>query len=136
MITKEYLAGFIDGEGYISLLKHKDIRVKKGYTLFPVLKVSNTNKDVMLQISKFIKGNVLINSPITERNKEVYSIRIHSFDKIKDILVNVRPHLIVKDKQADLMIEYCNNRLKRKVRGYTERDYEIVKLLSQLNKRG
>jgi len=41
MITKNYLAGFVDGEGSISCYKRKDIRTKKGYTINSVLNRNN-----------------------------------------------------------------------------------------------
>jgi len=43
MITLDYLAGFIDGEGSITIMKHK-VRVS----------ISNTNKEILDEIKRFI----------------------------------------------------------------------------------
>jgi hypothetical protein len=41
-----------------------------------------------------------------------------------------------KQKQAELMIELCNNRIKSNGKKYSDRDYKIANIFSTINKRG
>lgn len=137
MVDKRYLAGFIDGEGYISIVKHKDIRLKKGYTLCPIFRIGSSNRQALEEINQFIKGNIKSNG-IDEntKHKQVYIIDIGRIETIRAILKLVVPYLIIKKQQAELMIDFCNRRLKAKVKNYSDKDFEIAFLFSKLNKRG
>ena len=87
MIDKKYIAGFIDGEGYISLVKHKDTRVKKGYTLFPIFRITNSDKKTLKKINQFIKGNLKSNGlNKTSNHKQVYRIEVINLEMIREIL--------------------------------------------------
>jgi hypothetical protein len=44
--------------------------------------------------------------------------------------------LIIKNKQADLMINFCNSRLKSKVKNYSDNDFQTAVSFSELNKKG
>jgi hypothetical protein len=135
MIDKKYIAGFIDGEGSIALYKHKDIRVKKGYTLHPMFDIVNTNLEVLKAINNLVNGKIKYKTKQIGC-KQVYLIQLQDYKQIKSILEILLPYLIVKKKQAELMIEFCNSRLKSNGKKYSERDYKIVDLFSKLNKRG
>jgi len=135
MISKEYLAGFIDGEGSIALYKHKDSRVQKGYTLHPKVVIANTNEVIIKAIQKEIGGKIKEMS----KQKDCKLVRIVEFQdykQIKSILKRLLPLLIIKQPQAKLMIEFCENRIKSNGKKYSERDYEIANIFSIINKRG
>ena len=137
MIDKKYIAGFIDGEGYISLVKHKDTRVKKGYTLFPIFRITNSDKEALEKINQFIKGNLKSNGIDKNSNhKQVYRIEVIRLERIRDILKQIKPYLIIKSRQADLMIDFCNSRLKSKVKNYSDNDFQTAVSFSELNKKG
>jgi len=137
MIDKRYIAGFIDGEGYISVVKHKDTRLKRGYTLFPIFRITNSNKTALQKINEFIKGRIKSNGISRNKNhKQVYRIEVIELKRIKDILKEIKPYLIIKKGQAELMFDFCNKRLNYESRNYTDDDFKFPKLFSKLNKRG
>ena len=135
MITKHYLAGFIDGEGSIAIYKHKDKRVQKGYTLHPRFEIANTNEEVLKAIKEVIGGKIK-SKPKYKGCKVVYCVEFQDYEQIKRALSIVSPFLIIKQKQAKLMIEFCNNRIKSNGKKYSNRDYEIANIFSTINKRG
>ena len=135
MISKDYLAGFIDGEGSIALYKHKDSRVQKGYTLHPKFVIANTNEAIIKAIQKEIGGKIK-DMPKHNGCKLVKVVEFQDYKQIKSILVKLLPLLIIKQPQAKLMIEFCDNRIKSKSKKYSERDYEIANIFSTINKRG
>lgn len=65
--------------------------------------------------------------------KEDNHIRL---ERIRDILKQIKPYLIIKTKQADLMIDFCNSRLKSKVKNYSNNDFQTAVSFSELNKKG
>jgi len=135
MITKNYLAGFIDGEGSIAIYKHKDVRTQKGYTLHPHFEIANTNEEVLKAIKEVIGGKLKI-KPKQKGCKKVYYVEFQDYEQIKKALTIVLPFLIIKQKQAKLMIEFCNSRIKSQGKRYSERDFEIANIFSTINKRG
>ena len=137
MIDKKYIAGFIDGEGYISIVRHKDTRLKKGYTLFPIFRITNSNKVALLEINEFIKGKIKSNGLSKNPNhKQVYRIEVIELKRIREILRKIKPYLIIKESHATLMLTFCNQRLSSKVKNYSEDDFKIADLFSNLNKKG
>ena len=135
MVTREYLAGFVDGEGSIAIYKHKDSRVKKGYTLHSMFDIVNTDIKALKLINKLVQGRIKP-KPKQKGCKQVYLIQLQDYKQIKYILEIISPYLIVKTKQAELMIEFCKSRLNNKNKRYSDRDYEIAELFTKLNKRG
>ena len=126
-----YIAGIIDGEGSIYL------GIQKKRLFIPAISISN-NDEKMLQFCK----ETLRFGYISKRKCNISKNRpnhswVHFIGKREDIvrvLIQVRPFLITKQKQADLLFEYCVNRLEIR-QPYTERDYEIYRELRILNKR-
>ena len=137
MIDKKYIAGFIDGEGYISIVKHKDIRLKRGYTLFPIFRITNSDKVALLEINEFMKGKIKSNGiSKNKEHKQVYRIEVIELKRIRDILRDILPYLIIKKQQAQLMFDFCNKRLDYENRNYTDDDFKFPELFSKLNKKG
>jgi hypothetical protein len=152
MITYEYLAGLFDGEGTIGLYKHKG-DYGRGWNFEPMIRISNTNKEALKRIQeefggyyrekKFKDMNTNWKTPC-EWN---FTTKLTS---IKPFLESLYPFLIIKKKQAGLMIEFCDIRIpmkrKRTENGkffatgyqyeYTPRMDEIYEELKLLNKRG
>ena len=134
-ITKEYLAGFVDGEGSITLYKRKDIRTKKGFTINAKFSIGNTNQDFMKELNS-CGGQPFIRKYNGENCKPLYELNIQDLKGIRVFLKAIQPYLIIKKKQAELMIEFIESRLSHKGSGYTEREMEITGLITALNKKG
>lgn len=106
---KAYIAGFLDGEGSICLSKPKNRR-----TPHPLITLCNTHFGVMNWISKKLelRETAIYTYPEdTIRNHKIkYAVTIGRQAKIKEILENVFPYLIIKKRQAELMLEYLERR--------------------------
>jgi predicted transcriptional regulator len=135
-ITASYIAGFVDGEGSIHILMKKIER--KYLCINPALAIGNTNKEVLVWIQKALgMGNILIYRRKNQGNhKTVYCFSVNGFF-VLPVLERIYPFLIVKRKQADLMIRLLKSRLQQK-RGesYTQEQAEIASRIKILNKKG
>lgn len=121
-ITPEYIAGFVDGEGYFGLVKKMDSpSIKRkgkdnhyGYYYTPVLKISQVVKHdlVLKEICKFIGYGIFWNSKKNYWAKSghlnsnpVTSLEFRGMKRVIPIAKKLLPHLIVKKKQAELIIK-------------------------------
>jgi hypothetical protein len=132
-IDKGYLAGFLDGEGSIGFTYRKD---RHGYT--PTVIFSNSDKSVLEWIRNRIGGILTRESRRNPHHKDGYKLYFRSRADILPLLRTLLPHLKVKKKQAELMIQFCESRLNRKVQNspLTVEELKIIKEVSKLNKRG
>jgi predicted RNA-binding protein with EMAP domain len=122
-----WLAGIIDGEGYIGFSRQN---TKKCRSIRPDIQVVNCDPDVILKIRKIL--NMFgINPYIRERMHDKkkwsrnYILSMSRFSHLKK-LIDTIGHLLTgeKKKRAELMIELVNSRItKTKSDKYT--DYEL-----------
>jgi len=124
MITKEYIAGFIDGEGHIGMRINKDKRTEK-FSVCVKLCVVNTNKKVIEEIGKIWDKNVIERSN-GQNNLKLYEIKIENVKEIKKALEEVIDYLIVKKNRAKIMIDYCDSRIKNFSKKYTPDELKMV----------
>lgn len=136
MIDKRYIAGFIDGKGYISVVKRKDVRLKRGCTLFPIFRINYSDKVALQEINNFIKGKIKSKGISRNNHKQVYRIEVIELKRMRDILREILPYLIIKKPQAQLMFDFCNKRLDYESRNYTDDDFKFPELFAKLNKKG
>ena len=129
-LEKAYLAGIIDGEGTVALA-----HAANRYTLRPLVNVSNCDMRLMAWLKARIQfGNVVSRGKPRKSNwKKGYIFMIEYAWKCKVVLELILPYLILKRRQAELLLEYCSSHEKGK---YTERDLVIFLELKALNKRG
>lgn len=116
-----YIAGIVDGEGCIDTFKSGD-RV----TYQPRITVVNTNKEVLQFIIAVFGGTVTTRSKVA-RCKQTYSWTRGGLPAA-EILERLLPYFIIKKRHALLAIQL--------VSCPTSKDYEIVKEISKLNRRG
>jgi hypothetical protein len=135
MLSKQYLAGFIDGEGYLSVITHSDTRTKRGFTLQPIIAIGSVDKVILDEISKITTGKFQSRKK-TKNHKQIYALYIQDLEGIKLCLKKILPYLIIKKQQATLLNEYVKLRLKNKNKVYSERELEIAKIFKTINKRG
>jgi hypothetical protein len=148
-----YISGFLDGEGTVALFKMIDEKRREGYELIPSVKFVNNNRKVL----EFIKDKLELDGKIhlihhsDGHRKDGYELGTCKKKKVIEILEILSPYLIIKNKQAELVIEYCKSReekpaIKRRnkngtfssfiVESYDEKELEIYNRLKILNHRG
>lgn len=133
-----YVAGMFDGEGTFTIyIKGCIITSGNGVTppLRPIISLVNTSQPLIKWLRPRL-GNCTLKKPHTKTRKAVYILQIARLMDIKTLLEQISPYLIVKKKQAELLLEFCNLRLQGKWREYNPRLWEIAKEIRKLNRRG
>ena len=119
-ITKEWLAGFIDGEGCFNISRTRT-------TIFPRLLIANTNLEILEAIKEKYGGD--ISSRKLKDNWKTFNLYRASWKIFKNILNDVLPYLNIKKDVAIL----CSKIYETK--DYNER-LKIKEMVQQMNKKG
>ena len=148
-----WLAGFIDGEGYIGIERQrKKETTKQAASLLyhPYLIIANSNSNVLKFIRECIGYGYIYEvrrkkSKSSHNNeKPGFQYKLTKMDQLKPLLNLLRPYLHLKQQQCDLLLKFINIRKSaRRIygphRGYTSfsnLEEEIYQKLLTLNKRG
>lgn len=123
---KAWLAGFIDGEGFIGITfqRKKETSQQSASPLFhPYLIITNTNEDSILYVKKLIREGCIYklkgNSP---RLSPTFQYKLTTKRVLKSFLKEVEPFLIVKKKQCKLIMKFLEIRDSKKIiTGYGSR---------------
>lgn len=129
-----YLAGFIDADGSISIRMTTNPRRRKKVQLHATIAIYNTNVEVMNWLANKIGGQHSRMFKKHQRHKDILVLQSRSVIDVAKILRTVLPYLIVKRRQAEIVLEFCENRILYS--GYTEREFELKDIVQALNHRG
>lgn len=127
-MTKEeliWLAGFIDGEGCITIAREKDKPRKL------ILKIGNTNEYIIKLIAKWFKGGIAYQEG---KNNSKDSWHFQTCNETAAIILRaVYPYLLIKREQAYIGLEY----VKLIYNGNEERykENKITKIILKLKKK-
>lgn len=163
-IDKAYIAGYLDGEGCITVLRHK--RKSGNINYYPYISISNKDLDSLKWINEIIglgKVRRLTPAKVSERSKkwrqrpwtwsDCYTYGINNLAACYRFLTDISPFTKVKKEHADLLLEFmeikANKEPSRAIRdpetGYfvrrlpskiTQREHEIHDRFRELNSRG
>lgn len=130
----------IDGEGSLTITHTTDKRYLTTHEKYlPRLAIVNTNLEVLLYLQRLIGGRIQIHTNRPNR-KTTYVLYLSS-SKMRSLLPHILDCLIVKQRQARLMIEYLD--LVRPGISLPERNpeerrrmEEIREEIKRLNRRG
>lgn len=131
-ITKQYIAGFIDGEGYLGIIKKTSKVCTLGYYYTPVIKIAqiSRNDEVLIAIQKFIgHGNLEPRKSNLKNAADSTSLEFRGMKRVTPIAKKLLPYLIVKKKQAQILLKF--SRLSS-----DEERTELYNRIRLLNKRG
>ena len=112
-LTKEYIAGFTDGEGYIGIEKKKDNRIKRGYSIRFRIELVNQYKELLEAIQKKYGGRLWLKI----NQKQCWQLTIERKQQVFIFLKDIAPFLIVKKEKAMRLIGYIQERKSMKGRG-------------------
>lgn len=139
-----YAAGIIDGEGCISIFKHRKRRdTKHGYIFALTVRVSNTNEYIINWLKMQFGGGICKMADRTSKGyKNCWQWSL-SGKKASDFLKLVEPYLLIKHPQAEIAIAFqVKKSTRRPKKGNPTTDEEIMLqeadyiLTQSLNKRG
>lgn len=103
-----YVAGMIDGEGYIRISRwvaKKDSKPKYG----PVIGIASTTKSVLIYLREILGvGQLVTIRPANKRHKTAYSLCIWS-QQARSVLRQIKSCLIIKAEQAELFLAYFDD---------------------------
>ena len=125
----EWLAGVLDGDGSIFTSKCKRAHTNKFYYR-PVVKIGMNDKSTINYLSNWFGVDTKVNNKKTKKKATNYSLRLLS-TKILDFMPEISKHLITKQEQGKLIVEYAN--LKRQGGVDTDRLAEIKERIYGLN---
>lgn len=106
-IDKAWLAGLFDGEGSINSYyfdKTEGDWIYKGFVIS--ISISNNCKEIVEKFKKLVGVNLKITEIKQGRYNHInYRLKIAKGEDIVRILKEIKPYLIAKKQQANLMIE-------------------------------
>jgi hypothetical protein len=138
-INLQYLAGFIDGEGCITidkLTRKNKTNNKKCFKLS--MSITNTYIKIIEEIhNQFGRYLIKLQEPKgCKKYKKVIWEQSHAVKMVKKLL----PYLRLKRKQAKLLIAYWNYRQKphcnKRTKSYYNNELKFINKMRILNKRG
>lgn len=107
---KAYVAGLIDGEGYVALHRTKTKFKEKEYISYrPIVTITNTVLEPLKFVQSYFGGKIVLKKPTGCMKKICYSVRFRGKHS-KLILEEVLPYLIIKKQKAIELLEYVNIR--------------------------
>ena len=138
--ARGWLAGLIDGEGTITVryLKRRD--GSRRYQ--PIIVISNKERRLLEKVQELIgHGRISSYGKYHIRRhpnwSQVYRLEIKGSRIVLEILQSVYPYLVIKRKQAELVMKICEINLQSmKKRKRNDELRELVKYVKLLNKRG
>ena len=94
-----WLAGFIDGEGtlQLSLARHKP---HKAAYLRPNVVVVNNSREAAEKVQRLMGGHM------SEHRPGTWAVRVTGIARVGKLLDALMPHLTVKRRRAELLLEY------------------------------
>lgn len=108
-ISDEYLAGFLDGEGYLGLMRRRgktDYGERHGY--YAAVKTAQKEQDAKLiyAIHQQYGGYIQIKKA-NGTSQQAVCWETKGKLKVAEFLPKIIPYMIVKKEQAELLLEFC-----------------------------
>lgn len=103
---RAWLAGVIDGEGSIFLSKVVNRAYRRGFFYRPEFLVSNSNRMFLIRIAELIGEGTVHRAQKGGGGTKTRWEYVASAGVLRAILPQILPHIIVKRKQAEKMLEY------------------------------
>jgi len=126
-IDSAYLAGILDGEGCLTLSKQDS---GNGENITPVIKVNMAAEEVIDELCELtgLDKKKQINTPDNRKKQWVFKLYAHK--EIIQLLEQVKQHMIEKEREAEILLEFCR---KRKINNsYTEEEYELLNEIKEV----
>ena len=135
---RAYIAGFVDGEGTITVVPVKTQARRKSY--YSIFTIVNTHLETMNHLAAMMGCSVMTHKREGGNWKTVYKIVVRSTADVLHVIEVIYPYLITKRRQADLAMKFC----RRKLAKYGDGDYSdtfaedllLSEEIRRLNKRG
>lgn len=94
----------IDGEGCIALYKKKDKKTRSGFSYASYLTITAKEKHFLEILQKYFGGYLNQQGKGAYKGTPMWSLRFSS-NEMRELLPNIIPHLILKRKEAELLLQ-------------------------------
>jgi len=119
MISWAYLAGFLDGDGWITSSKNKNCTTRRYLVGFTQ---KRTECRYMLEMHHFLQANGIRSTvlkrvsktPLVPRRVRMIDIHVREQESIVRLLEQLTPHLLIKKEKAMGCIGYLKDRLDKR----------------------
>ena len=122
---KQMVAWALAFEGCITLGRGN---YKGNMNLQPQIAITNTDKELLQKFLDIVKSGKIYSRGIDKRwesHKPQFRWVIQNILGVRNFLKDILPHLPSKIKRGELLLEFCESRLKHMKTTYTERELEI-----------
>lgn len=145
---KAWLAGFIDGEGYIGITfqRKRETRSQAPSPRYhPYRIIANTNRAVLEWIVERTEDGRVHSELWKQGHRPSYQYHLTKRDQLHNILIDPLPYLHVKKEQGRLILFFLERRKaikplvgrgRRGITSFDQKDEEFYHKLLSLNKRG
>lgn len=140
-LTSAYVAGIIDGEGYLGIQKQHRSTYQDGIKYEACIKIGMTNKDLIVWFKNSFGGNIH-HRKFKDNCKDAYTWTIRCNKRIIPFLDKVIPYLRIKKRQAEILRKffktyYDGNKDGHTLKGNVKLEREnLYKQIRVLNQRG
>ncbi|MEW5758266.1 MAG: hypothetical protein AB1755_02170 [Candidatus Omnitrophota bacterium] len=131
-VEKAYLAGIVDGEGTVTLMRHH-----RNETHTPYVSVANNNLKLLKWIKIKIGGVVISKKKRMSHHNNSYAWYVCQ-NRAIDFLNEIKRYLIIKKPQADLITEKyksVTNRAGKYTKALLNKKMRLVAKIRKLNQR-
>ena len=130
-----YLAGIIDGEGWVGISKTKRADVRAGFIFLPQISIHMVGKDAIEHIDATFR-KVDLPSYYVHR-KDTSQWTVNGYKRVVEVLEVLLPYLHIKRRQGELILAMNDLRSQRHHHSSpTELEHEIRAWICQLNSKG
>lgn len=136
---KIWLAALFDGEGTISIWRERRPENRSGFRFRAVAEIYNTNQDLIDAVMALADGHVRVKGKPgpTDNHRMCYKVSWRR-RSVRSLLEEIRPYLVAKTQQANLVIRFCKEQEAAPMRA--SQAHEILETLwadaQALNRRG
>jgi hypothetical protein len=138
-VQRAYIAGYVDGEGCITLSRKKDPEARLGFCFRPHVHVANTHQKSLVMMQRWTGlGRVNHFRAEPDRNrKERWQWQIWS-QQARQLLESIVPFLTIKKERAEILLDFLrrcrrrpgSNRLSKREAAFQIRTNARIKLLN------
>lgn len=129
-----WLAGFIDGEGYVKVQRQV---VNGKFYYQPTIVIRNTHLPTQKHVVKLLNDMGIechLKGEDRGPHRRSYRVIVTGQEKLLRCGEAILPHMVTKKEQVALLVEWCQSRLASKPKGgYSQRELEIAKRFRTIN---
>lgn len=117
-----YLAGIIDGEGYLSIACTITVE-HKTYSIRPILEVGNTDRRIVEFCKSLLGSNIRVSTK--NRQKPYYRLSLQG-KQLEHLLQKLLPYLISKKEVAKLILQFIAIHHYPRTNGYSVQEIQLA----------